>query len=142
MDTKYKNSLLTEFKQKCRDKRLKITPQRTIIYEELINSTDHPSVDILYKRVKDKLPDISFDTVYRTLMTFNSIGIAEIVEGINTSKRYDGNTRKHYHFICLRCGKITDIHDIPFEFEIPEIIKEQYSPSSVRIFFEGTCENC
>ncbi|MBN1298356.1 MAG: transcriptional repressor [Actinobacteria bacterium] len=142
MDAKIKENLLTEFKQKCRDRRLKITPQRTIIYEELINSLDHPSVDILYGRVKKKLPDISFDTVYRTLMTFNTIGIADIVEGINTSKRYDGNTNQHYHFICVKCGAITDITDVPFRFEIPEQIKQKYNPRSVKIFFEGLCGKC
>jgi len=142
MDIKYKNYLLDEFKKNCRKKRLKITPQRTIIYEELINSTDHPSVDILYNRVKERLPDISFDTVYRTLMTFNLIGIANIVEGINTSKRYDGNTNKHYHFICMNCGSIYDILDIPFKFDIPQIIQDNYAPKSVRIFFEGVCKNC
>ena len=142
MDTLLKENLMGDFKKKCRGQNLKITPQRTIIYEELINSNDHPSVDILYKRVKTKLPDISFDTVYRTLLTFNDIGIAEVVEGINSCKRYDGNTNSHYHFICLKCGEIEDICDVDFDYSIPPQIMQKYQPRSARILFEGTCKKC
>lgn len=137
-----KEKLIKQFKEKCRSNNLKVTPQRTIIYGELINSKDHPSVDVLYKRVKNKLPDISFDTIYRTLLTFYDLGVAHVVEGICNSKRYEGNTENHYHFICTKCGSIYDIEDIPFKYNIPERINEEYKPKNVRIIFEGICSKC
>jgi Fur family transcriptional regulator, peroxide stress response regulator len=142
MEKEKKEKLLSQFKIKCRNNKLKVTPQRTVIYEELISTKEHPSVDILYKKVKKRLPDISFDTVYRTLTTFFDLGIASVVEGICSSKRYEGNTENHYHFICTKCGNIFDIEDIDFIFDTPDIIEEKYHPRNVRIIFEGNCKSC
>jgi len=142
MEQKLKENLINQFKKVCRDNNLKITPQRTIIYEELIKSCDHPSVDALYKRVRDKLPDVSFDTVYRSLITFGELGVADVIEGVCSTKRYEGNTKPHYHFVCTKCGSITDIFDIDFDFKIPEVIQKKYAPKSTRVIFDGICESC
>ncbi len=139
---KDKDKLIQDFKEICRRNKLKVTPQRTIIYNELISSKEHPSVEILYKKVKDKLPDISFDTVYRTLLTFYELGLARVVEGICSSKRYEGNTQDHYHFICTNCGSVYDIEEVKYSYEIPQLIKQKYSPKNVRIIFEGLCSDC
>lgn len=142
MDDEIKEKLISDFKNKCREKKLKVTPQRTIIYKELINSTDHPNVETLFKRVKKILPDISFDTVYRTLSLFYEIGVADIIEGLSSTRRYEGNTNKHYHFICQKCNKIIDIMDVPFEFRLPEKIKDNYDVKNLRVLIEGTCKDC
>ena len=57
------------FYMKCEEHGLKVTPQRVFIYEELLKATDHPSIDDIYQRVKRHLPNISFDTVYRTALS-------------------------------------------------------------------------
>jgi Fur family peroxide stress response transcriptional regulator len=142
MNTKQKNDLMHEFKKKCREKKMKVTPQRTIIYNELLNSYDHPNVEVLYKRVKRTLPDISFDTVYRTLSFFHEIGIADVIEGLSPTRRYEGNTKKHYHFICLKCNRILDIEEVPFKFEVPQEISSNYDIHNTRILFEGICRDC
>lgn len=142
MNAEAKEKLVLDFKNKCRRRKLKVTPQRTAIYRELINSTDHPNVEILFKRVKKILPDISFDTVYRTLSLFYNIGVADIIEGLPATRRYDGNTNKHYHFICQKCNKIIDIKDVPFEFRLPKKIKDNYDVKNLRVLIEGICKDC
>ena len=142
MDIKQKNDLIQKFKKACRERKMKVTPQRTIIYNELLDSYDHPNVETLYNRVKKTFPDISFDTVYRTLSFFHEIGIADVIEGLSPTKRYEGNTKKHYHFICLKCKGIFDIVEVPFEFEVPEEINTKYDVHNTRILFEGVCRDC
>lgn len=142
MEKEKKENLISQFKAKCRNNSLKVTPQRTIIYEELVGSREHPSVDILYRKVKDRLPDISFDTVYRTLTTFFDLGIASVVEGVCNSKRFEGNTENHYHFICTKCGKIIDIDEVVFDFDIPDTVEKKFRPRNVRVIFEGNCPSC
>lgn len=137
-----KNSLLQDFKKICREKKMKVTPQRTAIYEELLDSKDHPNVETLYKRVKKSFPDISFDTVYRTLSFFHKLGIADIIEGLTTTRRYEGNTERHYHFICQKCERIYDIENVAFDFRIPEEIALNYNISKTRILFDGICKDC
>ena len=131
------------FKEKCRMNALKITPQRMAIYEELLKAEDHPSADVLYNRVRNRLPNISFDTVYRTLLSFSETGIADVVEGYGEPKRFDPDTREHHHFRCAKCGKITDFHsDLYDNLKIPEEIRHEFKVTKKRVLLEGICENC
>jgi Fur family peroxide stress response transcriptional regulator len=66
-----KNPFIEFFREKCRKYNLKVTPQRIVIYKELLKSKDHPNTDVLFKRIKNIIPDISLDTVNRTLLTFS-----------------------------------------------------------------------
>jgi Fur family peroxide stress response transcriptional regulator len=114
---------MEEFRKKCGENGLKVTPQRTAIYAEFLRSKDHPSADALYERVKKTLPNISFDTVYRTLQFFYEIGLADLVEGYGEPKRFDPNIHNHHHFRCMRCGKIKDLKiALKEDIEIPEEI--------------------
>ena len=59
---------LEHFTKTCRKAGLKLTYQRQEIYRELVLSDDHPSAEILHRRLNEKMPMLSLDTVYRTLM--------------------------------------------------------------------------
>ncbi len=126
----------------CRKNNLRVTPQRSLIYKELIGSKDHPSAEVLYRKVKKKLPAISFDTVYRTLLTFSKIGIADILTIPGEPKRFDGDRKRHYHFRCIKCGNIIDIHDSSYSINIPESISTKFDVLDSKIIFEGICDKC
>ena len=53
--------------QKCLSKGVKLTEQRRIIAKVMSESSDHPDVDELYKRVSKIDSKISIATVYRTV---------------------------------------------------------------------------
>lgn len=137
------DSRIKSFRKECMAHNLKITPQRTTIYKELLKSKDHPSADMLYKRVRKHLPNISFDTVYRTLLSFSKIGIADIIEGYGEPKRFDPDTRNHHHFRCTKCGNIIDFHSELYDnLEIPEEIKKGFKVTKKRVILEGICNKC
>lgn len=125
----------------CKKNNLKITPQRSLIYKELLVSKDHPSAEILYKKVKKIFPAISFDTVYRTLLTFSKIGIADILALPGEPKRFDCDKNRHYHFRCIKCGNIIDIKDSNI-IKIPESISSKFDILDSKIIFEGICDKC
>ena len=108
-----KNSSMDFFRRKCRENTLKVTPQRIVIYKELIKSKDHPNADVLFQRVKNIIPDISLDTVNRTLLTFSKIGIIGVVEGYGDPRRFDPDLEIHHHFRCINCNKIIDFDHKP-----------------------------
>jgi Fur family peroxide stress response transcriptional regulator len=140
MDTDYK---MESFRKKCGERNLKITPQRSEIYKELLKAKDHPSADMMYKRIRKNLPNISFDTVYRTLLSFSEIGIVDIVEGYGEPKRFDPDTRDHHHFRCIKCGKIKDLRiALKEDIEIPEEISKDITVIRKKIIIEGFCEDC
>jgi Fur family transcriptional regulator, peroxide stress response regulator len=131
------------FMKKCREHKLRITPQRSAIYELLTDSTEHPSADMIYHQVKILFPHISFDTVYRTLMTFTDIGLVNVVEGYGESKRFEPNLRQHHHFRCIKCHRIIDFDDKALNsLEIPENLKQKYHIINQRVVLEGICDQC
>ena len=134
---------LDHFKKICKEHQIKLTPQRLVIYEELIKDTHHPSTDMLYKRIQEKFPTISFDTVHRTLLTFHDIGVANIIEGTGNPKRFDGNLEKHHHFQCITCKKIIDIHEAAYDnLPIPEDIRTRCDVLRQTVRLEGICNEC
>ena len=141
LDLKY--SHLDSFREICHQNNLKLTPQRLAIYEELIKSKDHPSAEILYERVKKAIPDISLDTVNRTLLTFARIGISHIVEGYGEVRRFDPDTEHHHHFRCLKCGTIIDFKYKPYDdIIIPGHIQRKLAVLKKKVLLEGYCDQC
>ncbi len=134
---------LDRFKQLCKEHRIKLTPQRMVIYEELITHNDHPSTDMLYQRIQKRFPTISFDTVHRTMLTFCDIGVAEIVEGTGNPKRFDGVLDRHHHFQCIQCKKIIDIYHEAYNcLPVPEQLQAQCRILKQTVRFEGICNDC
>lgn len=134
---------LERFKQACKEHHIKLTPQRMVIYEALIASCDHPSTDMLYQRIREQFPTISFDTVHRTMLTLCDIGVAAIVEGTGNPKRFDGTLEKHHHFQCVRCKKIIDFYHEPFDhLAVPEQLRTTCQVLRRTVRFEGVCQAC
>jgi Fur family peroxide stress response transcriptional regulator len=135
-------SHLAAFSTKCRNSGLKVTPQRMAVYRALIVSREHPSAENLFRQVRQELPNISLDTVNRTLLTLNQIGAAYTVEGSGDAKRFDGNPDDHQHFKCVKCKKIVDIYDENFgEIQTPAVLNG-CSVLRKTVYFEGICDTC
>jgi len=132
-----------QFTSKCREAGLKVTPQRIAIYRELLQTDEHPSAEMLYEKVKKTFPSISLDTVNRTLLTFNEIGVAFTVEGSGGARRYDGGLHEHQHFRCVKCKKIIDFHHKPFDnIKLPPQICQQFKVLRKSVYLEGLCNLC
>jgi len=131
------------FKVKCREAGLKVTPQRIAVYKALIKSNEHPSAEMVFRRVRRVLPNISLDTVNRTLLTLSEIGSAFVVEGLGDVKRFDGNLQTHQHFKCVECKRILDFHHKPFDnIEVPGSVGEKFTVLRKTVYFEGICDLC
>jgi len=139
----WKNSGLDFFYRRSKEYGLKITPQRTAIYQELLKAKDHPSADDIYKRIVKKIPNISFDTVNRTLLTFSKIGITNVVEGYGQPKRYDSDLDTHHHFRCIQCNNIVDFYNKEYDnITVPEEINKQFTVINKKVVLEGLCSKC
>jgi Fur family peroxide stress response transcriptional regulator len=134
---------LQEFGEKCKNAGLKMTPQRLAIYRYLLETEEHPSADIVFRNLRQTFPNISLDTVNRTLLTLNRIGAAYVVEGTGDVKRFDANLKDHQHFKCINCKRIIDFHHAPFDnVEIPTSIRDKFTILRKTVYFEGLCKNC
>jgi len=131
------------FANRCREMGLKVTPQRIAVYRELLKTDEHPSAEALHKKVKKIFPNISLDTVNRTLLTLDEIGAAQVVEGSGDAKRYDADTAEHQHFKCVKCKRIIDFHHKPFDdIKLPAYIERKFKVLRKTVYVEGICDLC
>ncbi len=93
----------------CRKSGLKVTRQRVVIIGEILKSRNHPDAETLYRRVKPRLPDLSLDTVYRTLRTLSQKGHIMRLSTPLDRGHFDPDLRPHTHFVCRRCSRIWDL---------------------------------
>jgi Fur family transcriptional regulator, peroxide stress response regulator len=137
------DTLIRDFIARCRAHNLKMTPQRMAIYRGIVDSTEHPTVDGMFQTVKKEFPNISYDTVSRTMLTFAQIGIVDLVETYGGAKRFDPNVTDHHHLHCVSCGKILDFYNDHYNnLEIPDEIGQQFKVLSSRVVLKGICDNC
>lgn len=122
---------------------LRNTDQRKIIYKEVISSKSHPTTDDVYKNVKEEIPNISLGTVYRNLEILEKEGLIKKIDIDKSKKRYDGNLSKHFHIICLKCGKVDDI-GIKEKCSFNDYIETDtdYKILGRQIEFYGICPEC
>ncbi len=143
MGTERQEESLANFRQRCQEQGLKVTPKRVFIYEQLINSQDHPSPEALFRRIQEKVPRISLDTVYRTLATFHDMGLVDMVEGFVLTRRFDPNQDNHHHARCTRCQALLDFESPDYDhLKIPASIRPAFNVQRVRVTVEGLCQTC
>jgi len=138
-----KSASMALFREKCKMHDLRITPQRIVVYQELLKSKDHPSAEVLFQRVRNIIPDISLDTVNRTLLTFSKIGIIHIVEGYGEARRFDPDIENHHHFRCVNCNSIIDFEYKPYDdIIVPGDLKKRFTVLDKKVLLEGYCDKC
>lgn len=121
---------------------LKITPQRMAIYGALVSSPGHPSAEEVFRLVRRLLPNVSFDTVYRTLLSFTEMGIISVQEA-GGKKHFDSNLQGHHHLHCIRCNRISDFHSPALDrAPLPQEAAGGFHVLSRRMTVEGVCARC
>jgi len=134
---------LDDLKVSCREKELRLTPQRRVLLEALVESSDHPSAEQLYARVKGKLPGLSRATVFRILEQLVANGVIGKACHPGRSARYDVRTETHHHLVCLRCESMTDIFDDSLDkVALPDTSTYNFDTVDFRVQLRGYCSNC
>ena len=109
---------------KCLEKGVRLTDQRKIIAQVMSESTDHPDVDELHKRVSKFDTKISIATVYRTVKLFEEAGILTKHDFKSGKARYEIND-DHNHLIDIKTGEIIEFVDEEIE-ELQKKIADKY----------------
>jgi Fur family peroxide stress response transcriptional regulator len=127
----------------CRRYGVKATHQRSEIYRELASTKEHPDAETIYKRVRERIPAISLDTVYRTLRLLEKKGLISRMGFLGEKTRFDGNTHRHHHFVCTECGFIGDIYNEEWnDFQAPSDVRTLGTVNSIHVEVRGLCKAC
>jgi Fur family peroxide stress response transcriptional regulator len=131
------------FTQALRESGLRLTHQRLEVAREIACSDRHPDVEAIYHGVRERVPTISLDTVYRTLGVLERLGLIRRMEALGGPARYDTNLEHHDHFICTGCGLIRDVYCGSYEgLEAPRSVAELGNVESITVQLRGLCREC
>jgi Fur family ferric uptake transcriptional regulator len=106
--------VFTEF---LRKKGLKITRERTALFDEIFSAHRHFDAEDLVIRMRERGTKISRATIYRTLEILHDCGLVGRVRLNEEKYRYERLKRgeHHDHLVCTSCGKVVEFVDRAIE---------------------------
>ena len=81
--------LVDRFRRYLRDRRLPVTRHRVVVAEVLLDSRDHPSVDVLRRRLAARGEPVGLATLYRTVEALVQSGLVREHDFGEGFKRYE-----------------------------------------------------
>jgi Fur family peroxide stress response transcriptional regulator len=121
----------------------RVTPQRVAILRAVESARSHPDADGIYRVIARKYPNISRDTVYRTLSMMEEKRIIGAILFVGNAKRYDPITALHHHLVCIRCRRIFDFEEKKFNHLVPPASSVgSFKVERTTVHVEGICEAC
>ncbi len=97
-----------------------------------------------FAKVKAKLPDTAYSTVYRIVQNLKDEAKLISLDWRDRNGRFEWAERKHHHHMtCSSCGKIADVDDKILNFKTHKVktatgfLVEMHSIELI-----GTCEPC
>ena len=82
---------------------------RIAVGDYVLHTNEHPSADLVWKRVRERFPWISRATIYNTLNLFAGKGLLQRLNLSEDSVVFDPITETHHHFIDEKSGVIHDV---------------------------------
>ncbi|MGN6387853.1 MAG: Fur family transcriptional regulator [Verrucomicrobiota bacterium] len=121
---------------------LRFTRQRQKVFEVVAESKDHPTAEEIFHRTQERMPEISFATVYNCLSLLVQCGLVKQVTLDRTPTRFCPNMREHYHFFCDVCGTVTDIELPSFGCFAKVSLPVGFKVASCDMSLRRTCPKC
>ena len=137
------DSRLKALEEACWRAGARVTHQRREVLRVVVETDVHPDAHTVLKRARERMPTISFDTVYRTLSFLEEHDLISRVHASGERARFDGNDTPHHHFICTECGRIVDFESEELDgMELPDEVADLGTSTSRQLQVFGICQKC
>jgi Fur family peroxide stress response transcriptional regulator len=131
------------FESVCRQEGIKLTHQRIEIFREVAQTGDHPDAEQVFQRVKNRIPTVSLDTVYRTLWLLKDLGLVVPLGSSRERTRFDANLNSHHHFVCGKCGFTRDFYSSDLDnIRLPDSVTTFGQIEATHVEVRGVCQKC
>lgn len=125
-----------------KERKLKITPQRIAILEEL-EKKGHSTVDDIFNGIKLRVPSISLATVYKNILALQSADIIKSIKTPTHKQKYELNAKPHVHLFCRLCEKLQDFEININDFKTYCKVESGYHCiDEASILLTGICKDC
>ena len=114
--------------------------QRVAILKYLADNQCHPTVEKIYRALRDQIPTLSKATVYNTLNVFVDAKLVRVLSIEENETRYDIVMENHGHFKCESCGRIFN-----FAVDIDRFVSDElreFRINAKNVYFNGVCPAC
>jgi Fur family peroxide stress response transcriptional regulator len=140
MDQAVIEDRMQAFRRRCEEKGLALTHQRQVIYRVLAATTEHPTPEAVYEKVRRQMPSLSLGTVYKNIRIFTEAGLLNEVSLLHASLRLDANLESHHHLVCVECKAVTDLSEQEIRPRGP--IPEGFEVQRYNVEVLGRCAKC
>lgn len=132
-----------DFERICRDRGIRVTPQRLAVYRALAEDLSHPTADHVYARLRPGMPTLSLATVYRILVSLEGEGLIRRVSTSHGVGRFDANLDAHQHLVCRVCGGMSDFEETSLaRIHVPRKATPGFTAEGLDIRIIGLCDAC
>jgi Fur family ferric uptake transcriptional regulator len=132
------------FKDIFREKKLRLSHPRFLIYQELSNAETPLSPQELYQCLLKKRRKIGLTSIYRALDLFESLGILfKIINGSNVKYKLCESQNHHHHIICKACGDVVELNFCDISDWSKKVMESTgYQVVDHQLNFYGLCKAC
>ena len=133
--------------ERMREWAVRVTPQRLAIAEVVLNSSDHPTVQQIYERVKGHFPSMTLATIYSTLGVLQKSGLIQELP-FQKMSRYEPNMEPHVNLVCIGCENVidaetgSDVQDAVVGLRAQIADNSDFEVAWQRVDFYGLCPRC
>ncbi len=134
------------FNEFLKTKGLKLTNQRSIILDYIFLTHDHFNADNLIYEIQNINYEVSRATVYRTIPLLLEAGLIKNSTKSKDKEYYEHvyGHPKHFHIICQKCGKITEVEESDYLNSLISKISTDHNFNfcDYQLIIQGVCFDC
>jgi Fur family ferric uptake transcriptional regulator len=138
--------IINKLKQIIKQKGLKYTKQREVIFETILNCKKHLGAEELYSIILQKYPNekIGIATIYRALAFLEDVNLISSISVGKDAKKFETSFKEHHdHLICVKCNKIIEFVNERIEQEQEKTAKENgFKLLNHTMYLYGICKDC
>jgi len=132
------------FKNIFKDKKLRLSHPRLLLYQELSNAITPLSPQELYQSLLKKQKKIGLTSIYRSLDLFESMGMVfKIINGSSVKYKLCEIDEHHHHIICKACGSVVELDFCDISDWSKKVSESTgYQVIDHQLSFYGFCKAC
>ncbi len=145
LEEKKKEEVHNELRNFLHSQRLKATPERFAVLDEIYSTHFHFEAEDILLRMRKKKYHVSRATIYRTLEILEKCGLIRKAK-LGEKKAYYEHTygrHHHEHMKCTICGRVIEFESEEIE-KLQDVVCKQYHFQMTHhiLHLFGICEDC